>query len=169
MLLALWAPALSEITGCEAGTKNILAFSGSWNEMARIDIGEEIRNPLEDPFLLKRINYYSRLNKIKAYIQQQPDRAISLSKAAEIACMEKTAFAKFFKRTTGVTFCAFIQQCRIATAVRHMMTSDSSLAAVAYNSGFGNINSFGRAFRKITGLTPSEYRRRLLADDEMDS
>jgi AraC-like DNA-binding protein len=83
--------------------------------------------------------------------------------------MEKTAFAKFFKRATGVTFYAFIQQWRMATAVRHMMNSDSSLTAVAYNSGFGNINSFGRAFRKLTGLTPSEYRRLLLADEEMDS
>jgi AraC-like DNA-binding protein len=130
--------------------------------MARINIGEEIRNPLEDPFLLKRINYYSRLNKIKTYIQQQPDRAISLSKAAEIACMERTAFARFFKRVTGITFYAFIQQCRVAKAMRHIKASDCSLAVVAYSSGFGNINSFGRAFRKTTGMTPSEYRRRLL-------
>jgi AraC-like DNA-binding protein len=162
MLLVFWVPSSVRNNWLRGRNKKYFDFIGSRNEMARINIGEEIRNPLEDPLLLKRINYYSRLNKIKAYIQQQPDRAISLSKAAEIACMEKTAFAKFFKRATGVTFCAFVQQCRIATAVRHMMTSDSSLTAVAYDSGFGNINSFGRAFRKTTGMTPSEYRRRLL-------
>ncbi|HET6841690.1 MAG TPA: helix-turn-helix domain-containing protein [Candidatus Angelobacter sp.] len=150
------------IVNCKAAESLLSATDGSSQHC------KEIKSPLEDPLLLKKISYYSRLNKIKLYIQQ-PDQIISLSKAAEIACMEKTAFAKFFKRTIGMTFYAFIQQCRIVTAIRHMMSSDLSIAAIAYNSGFGNISSFGRAFKKITGLTPSEYRRRLLADGGLDS
>jgi AraC-like DNA-binding protein len=122
-------------------------------------------NPFEHPLMSRRLNYYARLRKLSNYLQEHPDGVITLGQAAQIACMERTAFSKFFKRSTGITFRAFVQQWRVAGAIRQMLNTDSSLATIAFGAGFGNMNSFGRIFRKLTGETPSRYRKRLLTSN----
>jgi AraC-like DNA-binding protein len=144
------SPTAAPVSGCAGG------------------LGETMLNPLEHPEFLKRINYYSRLKKLAAYMEQHPGGAIDLSRASQIVCMERTAFCKFFKRAMGVNFIAFVQQWRISLAIANMLTTDASLTTIAYGVGFGNMNSFERTFKRVTGSTPSAYRRRLLVASEID-
>jgi AraC-like DNA-binding protein len=76
--------------------------------------------------------------------------------------MEKTAFSRFFTRTVGITFHDFVQQWRVAVAVDRMMTTDNSLTEIAFATGFQSMITFERAFKKLTGMPPSEFRRDLL-------
>src|SRR5216684_274687 len=57
---------------------------------------DKITTPLIDPVILRRLNYYSRLKRLVAYMNMHPMKQISLNVAATVACMEKTAFSKFF-------------------------------------------------------------------------
>ncbi|HEU5414053.1 MAG TPA: AraC family transcriptional regulator [Candidatus Angelobacter sp.] len=109
---------------------------------------------------MRAINYHSRLAKVTSYLQDHPQEFVTLAKAASIACMERTAFSRFFKRTMGVTFSEFLRRWRVALAVEQMLNRDHSLAYIASAVGFKNLNSFGRTFRIVTGITPSEYKRR---------
>lgn len=119
--------------------------------------------PLNNPVILHQLNYHLRLRKLVVYMREHPTAPLRLDGAAAIVCMEKTAFCKFFKRATGITFHEFVQQWKIANAVQQMRLSDCSIAELAYGLGFENINTFGRTFKKVTRMTPSAYRRKLLA------
>lgn len=119
--------------------------------------------PLGDPAILQRLNYHLRLRRLVSYMKERPEELLRLDDAAAVVCMERTAFCKFFRRTVGITFHEFVQQWKVATAVERMTASDCSIAEVAYALGFDNINTFGRAFKRVTRMTPSAYRRKLLA------
>jgi len=121
-----------------------------------------IRTPLDDPATLKKFNYYARLKKLLSYMKTNISERLKLEDAAQVACMEKTAFSKFFSRTVGITFHDFVQQWRVASAVDQMLATDNSLTQIAFATGFQSMITFERAFKKRTGMTPSEFRRNLL-------
>jgi AraC-like DNA-binding protein len=128
---------------------------------------DKITNPLIDPVVLRRLNYYSRLRTLVTHMNMHPMKQISLNLAATVACMERTAFSKFFKRTVRITFREFVQQWRTGMAVQLMLASDRGLYDVACEVGFHNLATFERTFKKVTSFTPSEYRRRLLAETQV--
>lgn len=121
-----------------------------------------MRAPLDDPAIIKKFNYYARLRKLSCYLNANLSERLQLADAARVACMEKTAFAKFFNRTVGITFHDFVQRWRVAAAIEQMLTTDISLTEIAFATGFQSMITFERAFKKLTGATPSEFRRDLL-------
>jgi len=116
------------------------------------------RSSLVDPAFAKTINYYSRLRKIILYMCERDSAPLSLGQAAQIACMEKTGFSRFFKRVTGIGFRAFVQQWRIGLAVDFLRTGDNTITDVATMLDF-TLATFERTFKRIMGQTPSDYRR----------
>jgi len=58
----------------------------------------------------------------------------------------------------GCSFDLLLNQCRQNLALLHMCEPDSSLSEVAFLLGFADISTFSRAFKRWTGLTPSQYR-----------
>jgi len=122
-------------------------------------------NPLENPYIAQKMNYYSRLRKLDAYMRSHPAQPIDLTQAAVIACMERTSFSKFFKRAVGMNFQLFVQHWRISIAISQMREADYSLTDIAGDAGFDSLSTFDRTFKKVTGHTPFQYRKRLLAEN----
>jgi AraC-like DNA-binding protein len=118
--------------------------------------------PLDDPAIMRRINFHLRLRRVMDYIEHHPDLTIDLQNAATVACMERTAFSKFFHRSVGLRFHEFLLAWRVQRAARLMLESDSSLSEIAYGVGFQSLVTFERAFKKFAGCVPSQYRDRLL-------
>jgi AraC-like DNA-binding protein len=115
---------------------------------------DKITNPLIDPVALRRLNYYSRLKRLVAHMSMHPMKQISLNLAATVACMGRTAFSRFFKRSAGITFREFVQQWRTGMVVQLMLESDRGLYDVACEVGFHNLAAFERTFKKVTSFTP---------------
>ena len=69
-------------------------------------------------------------------------------------------FAEHFKQTTGCSPQQYLMQVRITNAMRLLDTTEYSVAQVASAVGYANTQYFHRLFRKRTGMTPTEYRRR---------
>jgi transcriptional regulator GlxA family with amidase domain len=128
----------------------------------RLDEPDCPGRPTSDLLVWKRIRYRSRLTKAVSHVENHLGRRISLQEVADAACMEKTAFSKFFRRATGQKFRDFLQNLRIEKAIGEMTSSDISLTEIAFNVGFESLASFERAFRKFKSMTPSSYRRSLL-------
>jgi len=76
--------------------------------------------------------------------------------------MERTTFSKAFKRKTGITFHEFVRAYRVSQAVSKMEQSDCSITEIAFSMGFNSLDTFERAFKKVTGTTPSQYRLEVL-------
>jgi AraC-like DNA-binding protein len=55
----------------------------------------------------------------------------------------------------------YVRTLRLEGAIRDLEESEASLAAIALANGFSDQSHFSNAFRRHTGVTPSEYRRRI--------
>lgn len=64
-----------------------------------------------------------------------------------------------FKKSTGMTLNDYINLMRLSYAQALLMRDEASVLAVAMESGFGSLSAFNKSFRKIAGMSPSDFRR----------
>jgi AraC-like DNA-binding protein len=74
--------------------------------------------------------------------------------------MAEGSFCHFFKETTQMTLFEYLNQIKTDFACKLLMDPDLSILDVCLNSGFNNLSHFNKQFRKSTGVTPTEYRKR---------
>ena len=100
----------------------------------------------------------SRMREIMQYILAHLDQDISLNELAEQMYVSTSTLSRIFKKSTGVYFADYVMQLRVKTALGLLRHSDQNMTQIAMVSGFNNSASFNRAFKKMMGVTPSEYR-----------
>ncbi|ODT70855.1 MAG: AraC family transcriptional regulator [Pelagibacterium sp. SCN 63-23] len=64
-----------------------------------------------------------------------------------------------FRKHTGMTLNDYINLMRLSYAQAMLMRDEASVLAVAMESGFGSLSAFNKSFRKIAGMSPSDFRR----------
>ncbi len=99
-----------------------------------------------------------RIEKVMEFIHTSFNKQISLGDAAKMASMTKSAFSRFFKLRTGMTFIDCLTEVRLGHASRMLISTTKTIAEIAYSCGFNNISNFNRIFRKKKGCTPRELR-----------
>jgi transcriptional regulator GlxA family with amidase domain len=75
-------------------------------------------------------------------------------------------FTRMFREATATTPHNYLVQLRIGHAMHAMRTTSDSITAIAHASGFNDSNYFSSCFSKLTGVSPSEYRRRFQISGE---
>ena len=106
----------------------------------------------------------SRLGRILRQIEAGDPAAERQSEVARMLGMSAAAFSRFFHKETGRTFQRYCNEVRVARVCADLAgTSERNIAEAAFAAGFQNLANFGRRFREITGLTPSEYRKMVCA------
>ena len=103
----------------------------------------------------------SSIEKVMIYINHNLSENITLDNLAGIANMNKTYFSTTFKRTTGYTVWDYILKMRIELAISYLVTEKSkyNITEIATMCGFNNAANFNKAFKKITGKTPTEFKK----------
>lgn len=92
------------------------------------------------------------------YISHNCTSPLTLEDVAAHLGISKSHFAHRFKAFTNMTFLDFLTGERVKRAQALMQDPGTRIIDIAFDSGFSSISSFNRAFKKITGLTPSNYR-----------
>jgi len=116
--------------------------------------------PLASPhYCLEHIDLRSdQVDAVLQYVHQHFDRRLSMADIAARQGMTPSTFSRFFKRSTGDTFVAFVRRLRIDYACRLLLDDSQSVAEVCFQVGYGNLSNFNRHFRRATGHTPRAYR-----------
>lgn len=107
-----------------------------------------------DPF-----SYYTRLERVRAYVREHIGENVSLGDAAREAGLERKYFSYFFKIRTGVLFGDWLRRERIDHAKRLLQSKNHQVTEVAYLVGYQHLTSFERAFKRETGLRPLQYKK----------
>ncbi|MBD2752926.1 helix-turn-helix domain-containing protein [Spirosoma validum] len=96
----------------------------------------------------------------KRFIDSQFATSIRLSDIAEAAFLSKFHFIRLFKQNYGQTPYQYLTMVRIAQAKR-LLRTEKTIREVCFAVGFDSVSSFTALFKKITGVTPSTFRKRL--------
>lgn len=100
------------------------------------------------------------MGKVKKYLQHNYMLYdISLDSVSAILNVNASYFSVLFKRSFGVNFVDYLTELRMKAAKELLMDPLRSTAEVASMVGYESANYFARAFKKKTGMTPTEYRR----------
>ncbi|NNF51630.1 MAG: helix-turn-helix transcriptional regulator [Gammaproteobacteria bacterium] len=100
-----------------------------------------------------------RLASVKAFCDSHLAEKITLKTVADIACLEYTYFSSYFHNTVGVRFGDWLRYQRVLRAQSVIRGSTMPLSKLAKQCGFNNLRTFQRAFRRVTGMTPRQFRR----------
>ncbi|QHW00564.1 AraC family transcriptional regulator [Spirosoma endbachense] len=102
-----------------------------------------------------------RLNKVYNYALINYRRELTLEEIASVANLSVTSFCRYFKMVTKKTFHDFLIEIRISHAQRMLVEDiDITTEAVCFECGFNNRSNFFSHFKRITGITPFEYKRK---------
>lgn len=100
------------------------------------------------------------LRELQAWMADHLDADLSVPSLARRAGMSERHFARRFAIETGVTPARWVDRLRVENARRRLEESDDTVELVARRCGFGTPETMRRAFLRILGSPPSDYRRR---------
>ena len=98
--------------------------------------------------------------KVQHWLQRTNAQDIDLSTLANCAQLEERTFLRRFHKATGMTSTEYCQRLRIGEAKDFLQFSSSPVEQIAWKVGYSDASAFRKIFKRIVGLTPSEYRRR---------
>lgn len=98
-----------------------------------------------------------RINQVYKYVMDNFRNEIMIEQLAEQFCMTPTSFSRFFKKRTHKSFVQYLNEIRIGYACKLMFEENLSISQIAFESGFGNLSNFNQQFKKIKGITPSQF------------
>lgn len=98
--------------------------------------------------------------KAKTYIIEHYAETITLEDVANNANLSQYYFSRLFKQETGTSFIDFLTKIRIEKSKKLLLMEGLSVKEIAYMVGFNDPNYFSKAFKKATGESPVEYRKR---------
>ena len=103
-----------------------------------------------DPAILRAQDY------IEAHIHER----ISTDELADLVAVSRRTFERRFKEATNNAVLEYIQRVRIEAAKRQFESSRKNINEVMYDVGYTDTKAFRNMFKRLTGLTPVEYRNK---------
>ncbi len=138
----------------------------------KLYFGTDLRTVKEvlEKFAAECLNFFNRTSELttnamltvaKEYMAknfQDPD--LSLSEVAEYVHLNPSYFSAVFSRYCKTTFIGYLANLRLSSAQEELVYTDKRIARISQECGYSNFTYFCRNFKKLTGLSPKEYRNR---------
>ncbi|MES2727797.1 MAG: helix-turn-helix domain-containing protein [Bacteroidota bacterium] len=100
------------------------------------------------------------IKKIQTYIENNIHEKLNVDDLANIIAVGRRSFERRFKLATNNSVLEYIQRIKIEAAKRSFENSRKNINEVMFDVGYTDTKSFRTIFKKITGLTPIEYRNK---------
>jgi len=94
------------------------------------------------------------------FIEANYQEKITVDQLAGLVAIGRRSFERRFKKATNNTVIEYIQRVKIEAAKRRFENSQKNINEVMYDVGYTDTKAFRTIFKKITGLTPVEYRNK---------
>lgn len=94
------------------------------------------------------------------YISKHYGERITLDETAAMVSLSPDYLSRIFKKETGTTFNQYLNQIRITKAKELIRHSDMRMTDISQLVGYDDQSYFTKVFRKMTGVSPNEYRKR---------
>ena len=101
-----------------------------------------------------------RIQKVLSYIRKNIYKTIDIDSLAAISCLSKDHFIRLFKKEINNTPLQYINQKKIEKAQLILITDSMPVKNISYLLAYEDPSYFNRLFKKLTGVTPQQYRDR---------
>lgn len=140
---------------------NMMAMAEELGKLGKKEIDAWAVNRMQYVIKVMREGRKNRISEpvryAKQYISANYAQEISLADMAQQIGVSSQYFSKLFKEETGHNFVEWINTTRISKAKEIIDTTHMTIKEAGYAVGFNDPNYFSRAFKKYTGMTPSQY------------
>ncbi|WP_168118576.1 response regulator [Paenibacillus sp. HB172176] len=130
----------------------------------------ELKSRLKDA-MRKALNHFElkavkqtdhpQVNAIITYLHKHYREEITVKAMADYVMMRENYVSGIFKRKTGETMIHYLHRIRIQKAQELLADKGLSISQIVQQVGFANDNYFNKIFKRVTNLTPGDYRRSL--------
>ncbi len=123
-------------------------------------VTEDDEKPVRlDSFIENNVHLVERLHQLmeeeKIYLRQ----GIVIDDAAQLVGTNRTYFTRLMREEYGQTFNDYVSNARIGYSKQLLLKGSMSLEEIAQKSGFPNASSYCRTFKRITDLTPTQWKK----------
>jgi transcriptional regulator GlxA family with amidase domain len=100
------------------------------------------------------------IKKAQDFIEKNYDEKISIDQLASMLALSRRAFERRFKKATSNTVAEYIQRVKIEAAKLSLESSNENVNEAMYKVGYSDPKAFRVSFKRVTGLSPVQYRNK---------
>lgn len=127
----------------------------------------DIDKTSQSPFIIfkgQKAHDDEAIKKAQEFIETDYETKLTVDQIASMIALSRRNLERRFKKATANTVLEYIQRVKIEAAKLSLESSRENVNKVMYNVGYSDPKAFRVTFKKITGLSPIEYRNKYLKD-----
>jgi transcriptional regulator GlxA family with amidase domain len=129
----------------------------------QIDIQRDSQSPFTI-FIGQKEHEDESIKKAQDFIENNFQNKITVDQLATMFALSRRNFERRFKKATANTIIEYIQRVKIEAAKKNLETARKNINEVMYEVGYNDTKAFRTTFKKITGLSPIQYRNKYSRD-----
>jgi AraC-like DNA-binding protein len=133
-----------------------LALTAETNGLLLILLAEFLRNAKS-----KKLSDDERIRNVIKFVRQNLDKNLSTRDLAKECFLSEDHFGRIFKKEMRCLPSDYVKKVKIEAAEVMLALHNTSIKDIAYSLAFDNPSYFNKVFKRVTGMTPSEYRKKL--------
>ncbi len=127
------------------------------------NFSEQLGRHAESLAIIEEGSEPAAIAKARKYIHAHLDEPLPLGNVAREAGLSESHFCRLFKEATGLTLTDYINRSRIEWAKKELLNPSQRISEIAFQVGYQSLSQFNRSFARITGISPTQWRREKLA------
>lgn len=116
------------------------------------------------------INYLKNIERLKgvlSFVENHYRESVHQADVAERFYFTKEYFARYFKKSTGMTFMKYVTYYRVQKAQKELVSTEKSVLQIALDNGFSDDRGLINAFKDVYQTTPLQYRKTVKRDKKI--
>ena len=102
---------------------------------------------------------FVRFNKVYKFLVKNFATSIRLEEVSTLVGLTPTAFCRYFKERTKKTFVEYLNEMRIGYSKKLLLENKMKISTISGEVGFPNLSNFISQFKKVTGMSPSQFQK----------
>mgnify|MGYP002713023222 CR=1 FL=1 len=131
-----------------------------------IDISRQSQSPFT-MFKGQKAHNDEEVKKAQEYIESNVEEKLTVDELAEKVAVGRRSLERRFKKATNNSVLEYMQRVKVEAAKRSFETSRKNINEVMFDVGYSDTKAFRTTFKKVTGLTPIEYRNKYRKIDQL--
>lgn len=102
---------------------------------------------------------FERFNKVYKFLVKNFATSIRLEEVSTLVGLTPTAFCRYFKERTKKNFVEYLNEMRIGYSKKLLLENKMKISTISGEVGFPNLSNFISQFKKVTGMSPSQFQK----------